>query len=222
MPLRTYASYTYRSRNPLKRLAHNSRFELAARFVAGDVLDYGCGDGHFSRLAAHRARFTNYEPLAANAPTDGTPCVTTLQGLDRRFDCIACLEVLEHVGDDKQDEFFADVRRLLAPDGRVIISVPVMIGPIGFFKIAMYLGRGGGYTLGAALRHLFGIIPQRRHARKDGLYEHEGFDHRKLRQRLRAEFNVVEEHCSPFGPLPAWMNSQVFFVCRGPTASRAP
>jgi len=197
-------------------LAHASRFALAARFVDGDVLDYGCADGYFSKVAGDRARVTNYEPQDANAPTDGTPCLRTLRGLERRFDCIACLEVLEHVTDDKLNEFFDDVRRLLAPDGRVIVTVPVMIGPIGFLKIAMYLGRSGGYTIGSAFRHLLGVMPGARHLRRDGLYEHEGFDYRKLRTRLRSEFSVVEQHCSPFGALPPWLNSQVCFVCRGP------
>lgn len=216
-----YSSYTYQSRNPLKRWAHNSRFELAAELVSGDVLDYGCADGYFSRMAHDRARFINYEPYPGNAPKDGTPHLTTLAGLDRRFDCIACLEVLEHVPEAKLEEFFADVRRLLKPDGRVIVTVPVMIGPVGFLKIAMYLYSMEGHTITAAFRHLFGIMPKTRFLR-DGrpngggeLYDHEGFDYRALRRRLQREFRIVEVRSTPFRSLPAWLNSQVCFVCSG-------
>ena len=43
----------HQSRNPLKRLAHSSRFEIAASFIYGDVLDYGCADGRFSKVAGN-------------------------------------------------------------------------------------------------------------------------------------------------------------------------
>ena len=130
----------------------------------------------------------------------------------KRFDCIVALEVLEHTPPEMVDSFFSDVLRLLKPGGRVIITVPVMVGPVGFLKILMYLGTLEGYTLTAAFRHLFGAMPKTRFLR-DGLYEHEGFDYRALRWRVKREFGKVEQGASPFPSLPAWLNSQAVFVC---------
>lgn len=53
-----------------------------------------------------------------------------------RFDCITCLEVLEHFSEEEQEVFFADVWRFIKPGGLVVISVPVMIGKAGFIKVA--------------------------------------------------------------------------------------
>src|SRR5215471_17019192 len=219
-PSELYAGQTYRSGNALRRLAHNSRFEVAAQLVSGEVLDYGCCDGHFSRIASDRAIFTNYEPMANNAPKNGIPYVASLDALNRQFDCIACLEVLEHLPDSQIDSFFQDVQRLLKPNGKVIISVPVMIGPVGFLKILLRHSFSG-HSIPMAFRHLICILPKERPI-GDGVLEHEGFDYRVLRDRIRAVFVSVDELATPIRVLPTWLNSQALFVCRGLRAQIGP
>ena len=53
------------------------------------------------------------------------------------FGLVLCTEVLEHCPSDAVDVAIARMRRLVAPDGRVIISVPVEIGlPLAVKQLA--------------------------------------------------------------------------------------
>ncbi|MDO8632365.1 MAG: class I SAM-dependent methyltransferase [Phycisphaerales bacterium] len=96
------------------------------------VLEVGCGGGHVLRMFP-QCNLTGVdvsgEMLAkARRNLDGYP-VRLLKGelaaLDlpeHSFDRIICTEVLEHVVDP--DALLAEMRRLLAPDGRIVVTFP--------------------------------------------------------------------------------------------------
>lgn len=214
---------TYASPNPMLRLSHRARFRVAADLVAAErpsrLLDYGAGDGHFlsvirSEPDAPVQHVAGFEPF--RDPQGAV--VDRVDDLTPGFDCITCLEVLEHLSDAQQQTFFANVRHLLKPHGTVVVSVPVMIGPSGCFKLLLARAQGrakGGYTVTNALRSLVGSPPTRRWQNASGWYHHPGFDHRNLRRQLHGVFRTVQEIGCPFPALPLVLNSQVFFLCRG-------
>lgn len=207
-----YDSATYNSPNLLKRFSHRARFKVAADLAKGSVLDYGCADGYFTKFMGAMGRtVVGYEPVPSNTPTDGTPYVQTLVGLGQ-FDCITCLEVLEHIPTQKMAGVLSDFRRHLKHGGTLIASVPVMIGPPGMLKAI--ISNDPCISAMSALRYLSGFLPPRVPYYEDGGFTHAGFDYRDMRLQLRAVFSSVEELSCPMPYLPPWMNSQLFFICK--------
>lgn len=95
------------------------------------ALDLGCGNGRFlAALAARGAEVTGVDAYAASlgrargkapAATLIAADVTRAPLPDASFDLVAALDVLEHV---EPAGFLAEARRLLAPGGRLLLSVP--------------------------------------------------------------------------------------------------
>jgi SAM-dependent methyltransferase len=120
---------TYRA---VRRLTVRLRLRLVERHAArasGRLLDVGCGTGEF--LAHARARgwdVVGVEPsprAAAQAEAHGIAVrrTTDLAAVaDGRFDAVTMWHALEHMHDPGAQ--LAEVRRLLAPDGCVVVAVP--------------------------------------------------------------------------------------------------
>lgn len=213
-----YATKTYENQNPLRRFAHRARFDLALRLARGDVLDYGAGDGHFMDMLRGRpgvSRVAGFDPRATSSSI-----ARRIEDVTASFDTVTCLEVMEHLTDAEQATALRNMARLLRPGGKAIISVPVMIGPAGFLKLCMPLrSERPGHTFANALRCLVARPPAQRWTNPSGFYYHLGFDHRKLQRTLERHFARVEAEACPFGWLPYWLNSQMFYVCHEPTSS---
>jgi O-antigen biosynthesis protein len=113
---------------------HLHRYAYISRFVQGKrVLDLGCGEGYGSALlartadsivgidideqAVHHAR----GKYSGDNIRFAAGSITAIP-LSRRFDVIVCFEVLEHI--NEHDQLLSEVKRLLAPDGLLIISTP--------------------------------------------------------------------------------------------------
>ena len=100
--------------------------QIAAFLPAGKlgrVLDYGAGNSPYRHLLACDRYVTAdiSQNLAGNidyliVPGEKLPIQ------DQAFDLVLLLDVLEHIA--KPDFVFGEIRRLLAPNGRLIISVP--------------------------------------------------------------------------------------------------
>jgi 2-polyprenyl-3-methyl-5-hydroxy-6-metoxy-1,4-benzoquinol methylase len=233
----------------LLRWSHGSRFRLARELVvpyAGRrLLDYGCGDGTF--LATVRDLF----PQAVGAEVDPVLVVETaarfadrpglsfihtdrlMDEADASFGIAVCMEVLEHCTAEAVERVIANLRRLVAPDGTVIISVPVEIGPalVGKQLARAILARRGPegyreretYAPGEMLRMVAAgegtaiARPVYRTAFADGApnayHGHKGFNWRALRRRLRADFEVRRTLFSPLPVLGPLLNAQAWFVC---------
>lgn len=203
------------------RYAHQSRFKKALSLVTSRnpvrVLDYGTGNGFFVSLLREHGIVSScgFDPYS-----DEPDVLRRLQDVEGKFDCICCLEVLEHLDGDHTNSFFDFVSSRLETGGCVVISVPVMIGPVGAGKVikemfgAEFLNKDK-YTFSAAFRALIGMPEKERYRNTLGIYRHLNFDYRQLEARLKAEFLNVKRCGSPFTLLPLGLNSQVFYVCEG-------
>ncbi len=96
----------------------------------GEVLEIGCGDGTTGELLERRfgCRVTGVElnPHAAAAAAGRIHRVVAGDveqlELDGRYDLVLALELFEHL--TEQEAFLARMRRLLEPDGTLLLSVP--------------------------------------------------------------------------------------------------
>ena len=228
--------------------SHGSRFRLAARLAAeaaagGRLLDYGCGDGTFiglthgtfaeavgcdidaAQLAQCRRRLGNLEGVRFVHIDELAD-----SGQRGAFDVVMCMEVLEHCVDAERASVLDVLARVVSGSGRVIISVPIEIGPalLGkqlFRAIAAWRGQGDyQHRETYSPRELMAAVLARpRLARAEYEVEtpsgrmrycgHKGFDWRILEKELVRRFTVTDRRFTPMPALGAVLNSQVWFVC---------
>ena len=112
---------------------HEAVYVPIATEVAGAVvLEAGCGEGYGARLLADRARRVVAVDYDADAighvgrTYPGLPVVrgnlVALSFAANSYDVVVSLQTLEHLWD--QDTFLAECRRVLRPDGPLILSTP--------------------------------------------------------------------------------------------------
>lgn len=244
-----YARKQIHSPNRVVAWSHRSRFRLAARLASvgpgGCLLDYGCGDGTFIALTLGAFR----EAVGADADAGqiadcrrrfatvaGVRFIVTssLAGADRdaSFDAVTCMEVLEHCTDAERVRVVHDLRRFVKPGGRVIVSVPIEIGPALaakqlFRAIAAWREQGDyrfreTYTAGEMMAAVLGRSNLARAEYRDmpggpvRYCGHKGFDWRVLARELESRFVIERRLFSPMPLLGPILNSQVWFVCRVP------
>jgi SAM-dependent methyltransferase len=226
--------------------SHGARFRTAARLVGthpGDkLLDYGCGDGTFLGLVADKFAACVGTDVAADQIEDCTKRFQAVQNLRfcmvsqlaepghaAGYRVVTCMETLEHCTEPVVDEVLKDLNRLAAPDGTIVISVPVEIGPTFLFKyvirkIAAWRGLGDyryyeSYSLRNGLRMLFASsrtdVSRPVYGRPGEEYHsHYGFNWRRLRRQVSQALIVERTLFSPLGLLGGWVSSQAWFVCR--------
>jgi SAM-dependent methyltransferase len=117
------------------RYEHMHRYALCLDMVEGlDVLDIASGEGYGSMLLASRAkrvvgvdvetravehaRHTYYRPNVRFLVGD----CTEIPVADASFDVVVSFETIEHI--EEHDRMLAEVRRVLRPGGRLVISSP--------------------------------------------------------------------------------------------------
>ena len=115
----------------LDRLLQQWRMRVALRELppGARVLDIGTHDGALFRLTG--AGGVGIDPNVPEAAAP--PGVTLVQGMfpadlptlpDGSFDAVTALAVVEHVPDDELAAWAAALGRLMAPSGKLIITVP--------------------------------------------------------------------------------------------------
>jgi SAM-dependent methyltransferase len=229
--------------------SHRARFdlalELAAPYRGRALLDYGCGDGTF--LAMVQDEFPGsvgleVDPELVLGCTErfGHPggvrflladAAVTLPA--ESFGIVVCMEVLEHCPPDAVEVVLSRIRRLVARDGRVVISVPVETGlplvvkqaarAVAARRVSSDYRHRERYSLPDFLRMLTAGdtvrverpvyettfasgIPNRYHG-------HKGFNWRAMRRRVAQSFRVAETRFSPISWLGAQFASQAWFIC---------
>jgi dolichol-phosphate mannosyltransferase len=124
-----YDARAYDSLIPLQRYWQRSRFRHVTDLVAGQgpVLDVGCGSSRI--LGALPPGSVGVDVLLRKlrfARRFGTPLVLAsgfhLPLPDRSFPCVLCSEVIEHV--PKGSPILAELDRVLAPGGRLVLGTP--------------------------------------------------------------------------------------------------
>jgi len=114
---------------------HVHRYALAMNFCPGrSVLDIASGEGYGAALLAQEARFVvgvdiDLEVIqhAKNKYSCGNLnfCVGTCAAIplsDNSIDVVSSFETIEH--HDAHDEMFKEMKRVLRPDGVLILSSP--------------------------------------------------------------------------------------------------
>jgi len=225
-----YDSETINSPNIFARFSHRRRIEGVLRHVSkrldsGKILDYGCGSGVLiSKLNGLKADCAvGYEPFMETGREKNLPIYDDYAAiLDKApYSTITILEVLEHVGWGEMSNVFAKFIELLAPNGMVLASVPIEIGPAVLLKHFNRLKWGSqknekSKQMGTH-NNIFELISAAffgavgyRDPLKGG---HTNFDFRHLIQFARSQGWKVK--ILGYSPIPfiGWYgNSQVFFT----------
>ena len=206
------------------------------------VIDYGAGDGELiaqllrddraasvelaisyepipSKLALALERFGD-DPRAAGAGSF-EEIDAKLDG--RAADAISCLGTLEHFPLVERRRFYAFCATRLSPQGRVVIGVPVEIGPalgVKTFGRRVLKRRRREYARGELLRAVLGgeTIDSERFdhdAEIEFIFTHKGFDHRPFLRELESYQTLVERFPTPVRRLPGWLcNQELMLVSR--------
>jgi SAM-dependent methyltransferase len=214
-------------RSALRRFSHGARFNATLKLLdpqPGEmILDYGTGDGKLLTLI-HGCKLFGYEPDSRTLPFlnkalrgIATPS-DDLAKLPKGFDKITCLEVLEHVSPQETVHILENCRELLRPNGKLIVSVPLEIGPSSIGKNVVRRMKGDTPEVNATFGNivkagLFDSIERLDYG--GGYYGHMGFDYRTLERFFAAEKWTIEKRTfSPFPPLGPILNSQVLYRLR--------
>lgn len=102
-----------------------------------NVLDAGCGTGYGSLLLSQFAQKVTGIDISSESVEWCNQHYSTQQNLkfiqasldllpfdDSEFDCIVIFEVIEHVNKDIQNKFLKEAKRVLKPEGVLVISTP--------------------------------------------------------------------------------------------------
>ena len=100
------------------------------------LLDVGCNTGELLsycnelfpmiRLAGVEINKTALEQARQRLPLADlhVSAAEELPFADDRFDCVTCIEVLEHISVDVRSQSLKEMRRVLRPGGRLVLRVP--------------------------------------------------------------------------------------------------
>jgi SAM-dependent methyltransferase len=226
--------------------SHGSRFELARQLVSaragGSLLDYGCGDGTFVAMVHAnfaRTRGVDVEPeqiASCQQRLGDLPgvsfSVTDALGADDAgtWNVVTCMEVLEHCLEDERRRIISRLASLCAPDGLVVISVPIETGPsvvgkqfvralAGLRNLGDYRHRER-YSPAELLRSVFSRPVERvkyQGRTSTGSFEyygHKGFDWRDVEREAGERLHISHRTFSPIARAGEWANSQVWFIGR--------
>ena len=241
-----YAQKQLGCRSSVIRWSHTARFRLAMLLAGGrpngHLLDYGCGDGTFMGFVSDRfavcvgadvdqAQIDDCRSRFAPLPNLRFCLVRDLDESrhTHAYDVVTCMETLEHCLEPVVDRVLGDLQRLCAPDGVIVISVPIEIGPVFFIKyvvrkLAAIRGlsdyaRYESYSLADAWRMAFAtrqtVLPRPAYGPAEAPYHsHYGFNWRRLRVKVEDAFELERTLFSPAGWCGGWLSSQVWFVCK--------
>jgi SAM-dependent methyltransferase len=218
----TYEEQTFAARNPLARYSHRRRISIAEQLVlkalpdGGSQLDFGSGEGHLltaiRRVRGSSVQLFGYDPFK-DPGTVPYQIITQLSELPAHsMDVITAFETFEHMFPKEQIDALVEFGRLLRPPGHIILSVPIMVGPILLPKLINSIclkRKRTEYSLIETLQACVGgEVPPAQSPR----HSHKGFDFRRLRRNLLSHFKVESEFYSPLPVNWYGVNSQYFVI----------
>lgn len=236
----SYSQRLLQQGNQLTRLAHHSRFTTVLTTLKNhqytQAIDYGCGDGWLLKtayeqgiinagigvdiaeymLVACQDNFANIPNLTFCCPHEISNKINP-QSCDLAF----CTETLEHIGNS--ENILDLILFYCQPKAKLVISVPIEIGPSLLFKqIGRYLANlKGNYGYEPyQLNELFSAailwdtysFPSS-HLLPEEYTGHKGFDYRKIERLLQQKVTIEKTIFSPFSWLGNLLNSTVIWVC---------
>lgn len=124
----------------IQRRWHETKLELLEWFFIPEkgekILDVGCGSGVFaSRMTELGAETTaidsNADAINYGGEVFARPGLEFRLGLldemdfaESSYDAAVCLEVAEHIYEGQVDKMLSDLRRILRPGGRLLMTTP--------------------------------------------------------------------------------------------------
>lgn len=101
---------------------------------SGDVLSLGCGNGEDiveMRSAGYDAQGIDlYPPIPEAQPWFKLASGWELPFAAQSFHAVVCLEVIEHIPQDKRRATAAEMKRVLRPGGVIILATPNRLFPV--------------------------------------------------------------------------------------------
>jgi len=188
-------------------------------FNKASVIDFGCADGSF--LPTLSKYFPNVlgidiDPnyidictkLIDKMNLDNCKCICSenmsieelKSKINGSFNLLFLLEVLEHIGEkdnmyESKMDFLRQISSLIPDDGLIVISVPNMVG-LGFLIQRFGLSILGLYREELTWKELLyaGFLNKTDELEQKWRFEsHIGFNHKKLEQYMKKEFQIVEK-----------------------------
>jgi 2-polyprenyl-3-methyl-5-hydroxy-6-metoxy-1,4-benzoquinol methylase len=233
---RKYDKHTIHSPNFFARYTHQKRFKKCVEYIIpmlgtdDKLLDYGCGTGVFISLL-NRIKpgcAFGYEPYNIERFEKEVPIESTYEKIKEKapYQIITIFEVIEHLSDDSLLEFLSRCDEILETSGKIIISVPIELGPVLIIKefYRLIYSKSWQYKMCEFLKAVFFCIAGQRIG--DGLHgyaSHKGFDFRRVIRFFKDQgYNIT---VFDYGPLPikTWYgNSQIFFSAEKQKGSSEP
>ncbi|MCW5206398.1 class I SAM-dependent methyltransferase [Desulfobulbus sp. F5] len=220
---RTYAEYNYLGGGLSKRFkrSHFERALMLSRdaFGRANVIDFGCADGVFLPSLSHyfksvigidvRDDFIRIANIVIqNLSLDNVELLCNFKKpfdylkettKNKKFDMAFCLEVLEHVGEsnmmyENQIDLVGDIFSLLDSNGKIIVSVPKMVG-FAFMLQRLALAALDLQREPVSTMDIFraGLLRSTDHLESRWRNNHIGFNHLKLEAHLRKQFHIVKK-----------------------------
>jgi hypothetical protein len=226
MEVVSYGKQTVDSPNPIARFAHQARLEKSKRLVTPFLgesavsLDYGCGQGRFLHDIALDIKGQKPDVVLLGydgymtSQYDGYRIVSDQTAIAAQsVTILTCLEVCEHLTDSETQEFIDFAMNVLAPNGRLLVSVPIMMGPAVLLKElsrSILFRRRSDMTASELFKAAFLGIPARR--ADDIKTSHSGFDWCVTQQTLLENFRCVNIEFSPLPFKSPYGRSQVLML----------
>ena len=124
--------------DPVMMMEHMQRYHSVRNIVAGlDILDVACGEGYGSNLMANSAKSVIGVDISEEAVNHAKKSynrnnLSFVQGsatnlsmfIDGSFDAVVSFETIEHIDEYSQNEFLKEIKRVLKPNGFLIMSTP--------------------------------------------------------------------------------------------------
>jgi cyclopropane-fatty-acyl-phospholipid synthase len=205
----TYSCAVFTSEDTPLRVAQETKCDLICRKLALEpgesFLDVGCGWGHLALRAAQEYGVESFGITQSPAQQQyaaeeiernglGGRChvdVRDYRQLDRSFDKIASVGMLEHVGRPYLGRFFKTLAAALRPGGRCLIQVILQQKSEAITDFTNRIFPGGYFpTADAILHHAAAAGLCFRHA--DNLAEHYALTLRRWRENFDASRDGIE------------------------------
>ncbi len=120
------------------KIEHYQRYVSVQKLVRDKViLDAACGEGYGSEILSRTAAYVNGIDISEETVERArlkygerenlsfiSGSIDRLPFEDGSIDVVVSFETIEHVGEELQDQFLKEIKRVLKPDGFVVMSTP--------------------------------------------------------------------------------------------------